>query len=209
VRGEPVSGPSKSIGLKRDPSPTALRSPLSPGRGIKIIALSVGERGDRKAVGEGSTRGGCIPSSGDMRHRIMDRSEGLVGRLLHDVEKGRMRRTPQPTEGSSYYSSTHREDFRLDWTKEAEELQRWIRTSPGQCFADVAGQQVFFLDAQVVAARSEAAPGVLIRVDETSCTVATGKDALRARRVRVDPVGAHSAPELLRALGLGPGQSLS
>ena len=39
-----------------DPSPTALRSPLSPRRGIKIktSALSLGERGDRKAVGEGS-----------------------------------------------------------------------------------------------------------------------------------------------------------
>ena len=38
-----------------DPSPTALRSPLSPWRGIKIkiAALSLGERGDRKAVGEG------------------------------------------------------------------------------------------------------------------------------------------------------------
>ena len=51
--------PSKSIGLKGTPSPTALRSPLSPWRGIKnkTVALSLGERGDRKAVGEGSIRG--------------------------------------------------------------------------------------------------------------------------------------------------------
>jgi len=42
--------------LRTDPSPTALRSPLSPWRGIKIKipTLSLGERGDRKAVGEGS-----------------------------------------------------------------------------------------------------------------------------------------------------------
>jgi hypothetical protein len=44
--------------VERDPSPTALRSPLSPWRGIKIKipTLSLGERGDRKAVGEGSIR---------------------------------------------------------------------------------------------------------------------------------------------------------
>jgi hypothetical protein len=44
--------------VERDPSPTALRFPLSPWRGIKIKipTLSHGERGDRKAVGEGSTR---------------------------------------------------------------------------------------------------------------------------------------------------------
>jgi len=43
--------PSRSDRVEKDPSPTALRSPLSPG-----------ERGDRKAVGEGSLRG-CIHSS--------------------------------------------------------------------------------------------------------------------------------------------------
>jgi len=40
---------------RRDPSPTALRSPLSPWeRALLILSLSLGERGDRKAVGEGS-----------------------------------------------------------------------------------------------------------------------------------------------------------
>ena len=57
--GATSQGPVKVDWVERDPSPTALRSPLSPWRGIKIKipALSVGERGDRKAVGEGSFRG--------------------------------------------------------------------------------------------------------------------------------------------------------
>ena len=49
----PAQGPVKVDGVEKDPSPTALRSPLSPWRGIKfkILALSLGERGDRKAEG--------------------------------------------------------------------------------------------------------------------------------------------------------------
>ena len=141
--------------------------------------------------------------------RIMDRSVGLVGRLLHDVERGQIRRTPQPAQGASYYSSTRVEDFKVDWSREAEQLRRWIQTSPGQCFADIAGRRVFLMDAEVVARRSELAPGVLIRTGRTSCTVAAGKDALHVRKVREDPDGEKSAPQLLRELGLEPGQSLS
>jgi methionyl-tRNA formyltransferase len=141
--------------------------------------------------------------------RIMDRSVGLVGRLLHDVERGQIRRTPQPAEGASYYSSTKVEDFKIDWSREAEQLRRWIQTSPGQCFADIAGRRVFFMDAEVVARRSEVASGVLIRTDRTSCTVAAGKDALRVRKVREGANGEKSAPRLLRELNLEPGQSLS
>ena len=65
-----VQGSLKVDWVERDPSPTALRSPLSPWRGIKIKipALSLGERGNRKAVGEGSTRGRYIRTFGDMRH---------------------------------------------------------------------------------------------------------------------------------------------
>ena len=55
---ETVQGSVKVDWVEREPSPTALRSPLSPWRGIKIEipTLSLRERGDRKAVGEGSIR---------------------------------------------------------------------------------------------------------------------------------------------------------
>jgi methionyl-tRNA formyltransferase len=140
--------------------------------------------------------------------RIMDRSVGLVGRLLHDVERGQIRRTPQPGEGASYYSSTKVEDFKLDWSREAEQLRRWIQTSPGQCFADIAGQRVFPMDAEVVARGEGVASGVLIHTGRTSCTVAAGKDALRMRKVREDPGGVKSVPLVLRELGFEPGRSL-
>ena len=141
--------------------------------------------------------------------RIMDCSVGLVGRLLHDVERGQIRRTRQPAQGASYYSSTRVEDFKVDWSRDAEQLRRWIQASPSQCFADIAGQRVFFKDAEVVPRISELAPGVLIHTGRTSCTVAAGKDALRVRRVWIDPGVEKSTPQLFRELGLEPGQSLA
>src|SRR5271157_1557537 len=57
-------------GMKKTPHPPPCGPPSPQGRGIeiKITALSQGERGDRKAVGEGSLRGYYIYSSGGMLH---------------------------------------------------------------------------------------------------------------------------------------------
>jgi len=146
--------------------------------------------------------------------RIMAQSVKLVGGLIKDAEKGMLRRTPQPQQrrGSvppaSYYSSVHEDDFRLDWSKEAEQLRRWIQTSPGQCFCDIAGKRVFFMDAKVVAGMSDATPGALIRIGRTTCTVAAGKDSLRVRGARVDNEGEKSMPQLCRELGLEEGDFL-
>ena len=128
--------------------------------------------------------------------RIMARSVHLVGRLIDDAEKGMLRRTPQLESGASYYSSVHEDDFRLDWSKEAEQLRRWIQISPGQCFCDIAGRRVFFMDAEVVQRRSDASFGVLVRIGRTSCTVAVSKDALCVRRVRIDRGSEKSMPQL-------------
>ena len=128
--------------------------------------------------------------------RIMARSVNQVGRLIEDAEKGTLRRTPQPENGASYYSSVHEDDFRLNWSWDAEQLRRWISISPGQCFCDIAGRRVFFMDAEVVRRTSNVSHSVLLRIDRTSCTVAAGKDALRVRRIRIDQEDKKSMPQL-------------
>ena len=52
--------------------------------------------------------------------RIMDRSVNLVGLLVKDAEEGTLGPRPQPEVGASYYSSVDEDDFRLDWTRDAE-----------------------------------------------------------------------------------------
>ncbi|MBI2939047.1 MAG: methionyl-tRNA formyltransferase, partial [Chloroflexi bacterium] len=134
--------------------------------------------------------------------RVIGRSVPVVGRLIGDAERRRLRRTAQPPVGASYYSSVQPGDFRLDWSREAEQLRRWIRTSPGRCHFVADGRRVFVLDAEAVAEPSQAAPGVLVRIGRTSCTVATGKGLLRVRRARVDQEDEKAVPRLCRDLGL-------
>jgi methionyl-tRNA formyltransferase len=142
--------------------------------------------------------------------RIMDRSVNLVARLIRDAEQGKLRRTAQSEAGASYYSSVSAEDFRLDWSHHAEQLRRWIQTSPGQCFCDIAARRVFLQDAdtETVPAAESVSPGMLIRIGRTSCTVAAGKDALRLRWVRLDQQNEKSMPQLCREFGLEQGDLL-
>lgn len=148
-------------------------------------------------------------SVASLYERIMERSVKLVERLIEDAEQGRLQPRPQLESGASYYSSVSEDDFRLDWARDAEQLRRWIQTSPGQCFANAAGQRLFFMDAEVVERPNDAPPGVLVRVGRTSCTVAAGADALRLRRVRLSHQEEKSMPQLCRELGLVPGLSLA
>ncbi len=141
--------------------------------------------------------------------QIMARSVKLVGRLIEDSEEGMLRCTPQPESGASYYSSVHEDDFRLDWSWDAEQLRRWIQISPGQCSCDIAGRRVFFMDAEVVQRISDVSHGVLVRIGRTSCVLAAGKDALRVRKVRIDQESEESMPQLCQELGLEQGDSLA
>jgi methionyl-tRNA formyltransferase len=142
--------------------------------------------------------------------RIMERSLGLLPRLIQDAGQGKLRRQPQTERGASYYSSVSTDDFEMDWTDDAEQLRRWIQTSPGQCFCDLAGQRIFIVDADTVrlAGADRPSPGKLIRIGRTACTVAAGKDALRLRRVKRDRQGEETMSQLCRKLGLKPGDQL-
>ena len=114
----------------------------------------------------------------------MVRSVPLVGRLIADAEAGRLRPRPQGEAGASYYSSVTEADFRLDWARRAAQLRRWISTSPGQCFFDAAGQHVYVVAAEHVPTDMTAAPGTLLAIGRSTCTVATGQGALRLKSVR-------------------------
>jgi methionyl-tRNA formyltransferase len=141
--------------------------------------------------------------------RIIERSVKLVGRLIEDAEAGKLQPRPQLERGASYYSSVSEDDFRLDWSQDAEQLRRWIQISPGQCFADVGGHRLFFLDAAVLKGAGDVPPGVLVQIGRSSCTIAAGAAALRLCRVRLSQREEESLPRLCRKLSLEPGTSLA
>jgi methionyl-tRNA formyltransferase len=145
-------------------------------------------------------------SVGSLYDRIMRRSVGLVGRLIADAGMGRLHRRPQPAGKGSYFSSVSDEDFRLDLGRPAEQLRRWICTTPGRCFFESAGGRVFVLDAEV-ARGTGARPGELIRLGRSRCTVAVGSAGLNLGKVQTE-AGVQNASDWCRNHGLKVGERI-
>lgn len=141
--------------------------------------------------------------------RIMDLSLGLIGRLVADAEKGTILRRSQAAGEGSYFSSTSEEDFRLDWTWPTEQLRRYIATTPGQCFATVAGQYLYLSQAEKARDEGAGAPGTLLKIGRTRCLVATGDGALWIGRARREAGQEQPMAALCRQLGLKAGDRLA
>ena len=150
--------------------------------------------------------------------RVIARGLSLVPQLVADARRGRLPREVQPTEGGSYFSAAKESDFRIDWSRDAETLRRWITITPGKCFATVRGERVYLLDAKLAAGRrreksenrvsnsrstgilpvagkngqdARAAggpPGTLLRIAPAGCTIAAGQ-------ARCDSSGFDCLPE--------------
>jgi methionyl-tRNA formyltransferase len=134
--------------------------------------------------------------------RIIARSLKLVPKLITDAERGQLPRISTSETAGSYFSAAKDADFYLDWSRSAEELRRWIAITPGQCFSNVRGQRVFFLDARTVATSRTTAPGTLLTIAATSCTVATADGALRIGMIRLQSGEPMPAPHFCRQSGL-------
>ena len=141
--------------------------------------------------------------------RIMDRSVTLVGHLIEDAAADNIPRRPQPKGEGAYYSSTTEDDFRVDWHCSAERIRRMITVTPGQCFGDINGQRVFFLDARVERKEVAASPGTLLRLGRTRALVAAGDGCVSIGWVRVEQGRAGSLVDLCHCLGLSPGDCLA
>jgi methionyl-tRNA formyltransferase len=145
-------------------------------------------------------------SVGSLYDRITDRSVGLVGQLIADAGEGRLQRRPQLAGEGSYFSSVTDADFRLDWGRQAEELRRWICTTPGRCFFERAGGRIFVLDAEVAPGTGDH-PGELIRLGRSRCTLSAGGAGLNLGKVQTE-AGVQSAADWCRNHGLKAGERL-
>lgn len=157
----------------------------------------------------------CDDSVAKLYDRIMERSVGLVARLLADTEAGTLHPRAQGEDGASYYSSVAADDFRLEWGRPAEVLVRWINASPGRCSCPVAGHTVHFFDAESVAAvndyipcTSPCSPGQIVKIGGKSCVVKTGHGMLRLRRASLEGGSEQFMAQVCCALQLKEGDFL-
>jgi len=126
--------------------------------------------------------------------RIIDESKNLIGELIKDTKKGWIYGVAQSDVEASCYSSVSEDDYKLDWSWDADKLSHWINTSPGQCYYNITNRKslstrtkkVFFTEARVIKKMHNKYPGTLLRVDKRGCTVAAGRNAIRIYKVRIE-----------------------
>ena len=112
---------------------------------------------------------------------------------------------PQPAEGVTYAPKLTREDERIDWTHDADAIERRVRAFdpwPGT-FTLVQGTPLKVLAAEL--AQGAGPPGTVL---DDLLTVACGRGALRLTRVQLGGRAAMAAEAFLRGHRLPPGITL-
>jgi methionyl-tRNA formyltransferase len=140
--------------------------------------------------------------------RIMDRSTSLVSKLIDGVVQGTVPRHPQPKGSGSYFSTTSEEDFRLDWSWDAERIRRMVTITPGKCFIQLRSHYLYFQDAEIFRTEESAPAGTLLKMGHKRVVIASKEGAVSFAQLRIDSGSVLPASQLLKELGYKSGNAL-
>lgn len=114
---------------------------------------------------------------------------------------------PQPDDGVTYASKIDKAEARIDWKRNANEIERQVRAfapSPGAWF-EANGERVKLLDAEV-GSDASGTPGEVL--DDCLC-IACGSSYVRPVKVQRAGRGVMTADELLRGFAIPKGTILT
>lgn len=153
--------------------------------GVTIMQMDEGlDTGDMLLTGE-------IPLADDetadsLHDKLMNLGGDLIVEALKKLEEGSLTATPQP-EGPLFYAKMlSKEMGNLDFTKDAEELERLIRALnswPG-AYTFLQGKQIKILMGRVCETESTGNPGEVIAVTKEEIILQCGKGSLAITRVK-------------------------
>ncbi|WP_454280908.1 methionyl-tRNA formyltransferase [Sphingomonas sp. Marseille-Q8236] len=151
---------------------------------------------------EGSTPIGR-KTTGELTDELAAMGAELMVRVLADPDRYPAR--PQPVEGVTYAAKIDKAETRMDFTREAVELERQVRAfhpAPGAWFEHL-GERIKLLSADIE--NASGAPGEVL---DDRLTIACGTSALRPLIVQRAGRGVSSAEELLRGFAIPAGTRL-
>jgi len=118
------------------------------------------------------------------------------------VDAGEAEGRPQDESRASHQGLVDLEAARLDWSRPAAELDRWLRgcdPQPG-AWAELEGERLHCFDARLDGASpGDAVPGQVLGADDGAVRVAARGGVLRIGRVRGESGAKQPAAEVLRA----------
>ncbi len=144
-------------------------------------------------------------TAGTLHDRLAVMGAKLIVTALDRLAAGSLQPTPQPSDGVTYAAKLTREEERLDWRKEADELDRQVRAlSPRPAaWCEMAGERIKVLAAETI--ESSGPPG---RMLDEQLTIACGSGALRLEIVQRAGKSPMPAADFLRGFHLVMGTVL-
>ncbi len=147
----------------------------------------------------------CSIAPTDTAGRLHDRLAALGAQTLidslRDLQAGRIEATVQDARVASYAKKVDKAEARLDWSRPAAELARWVRAfNPWPVTWTLhRGQQWRVWDAEARPLGQPAAPGQVVAADSAGIDIATAEGLLRIRRLQLPGGRPVSAQDYLNA----------
>ncbi|HEX4884775.1 MAG TPA: methionyl-tRNA formyltransferase [Casimicrobiaceae bacterium] len=120
-------------------------------------------------------------TGGSLHDRLADAGAALVVEVLRRIERGgTIEAAPQPEDGAVYAKRIDRDDARIDWTRDAEAIDRQVRAFdpvPG-AFTTLDGAPLKVWKAAPAAATAQALPGTVLDASSRGIVVACGRGLL-------------------------------
>jgi methionyl-tRNA formyltransferase len=145
-------------------------------------------------------------TAGDLHDDLATRGAGLMLKALDGLAEGSLKAIPQPEAGVTYAAKIGPADQRIDWRKDAGEIERQVRAlapMPGAWF-ELEGKRVKLRAAEVI--DGNGSPGTVI---DDRFGVACGSGALRLLKVQREGKAVMDGEAFLRGAAVPEGTVLS
>ena len=149
--------------------------------------------------------------TGESLHdKLAEMGSDLLLETLELAEQGALRPVPQREEDSTYAKMLTRDLGRLDFSWEAEKIERYIRglNSWPSAFTALRGRTLKLWRAEVTDTETGEEPGTVVSVEKDGFTVQTGKGCLIIRELQLEGKKRMSAADFLRGIKLEKGDML-
>ncbi len=145
-------------------------------------------------------------TAGELAEKLARLGADLMVRALGALERGAIEARPQAEAGATYAKKISKDEARIDWSKQAAEIDCLIRglsPAPG-AWTEVKGERLKILYAEPAPGKGN--PGEVIADD---LTIACGAGALRLVKVQRASGKAMAAADLIKGFALPKGTRLS
>lgn len=150
-------------------------------------------------------------TAGSLHDRLAYTAARVLVQTISGLESGDIRPVPQNHAAATYAPLLAKSDGRIDWSKPAETIERFIRGMspwPG-AFTFMGDNRLRIFRAEVCQATEPRPPGTVICGFDNELRVACGKDALSIQEIQADSGRRMDIARFLQGKPIDPGTVLA